>query len=68
MHCSQVDQIKEVAFRGMAMSGLLEREFNLGAVLKRVTELDISRTLVSSWKCVGNITKTLRTLQLLNVR
>lgn len=64
---SKLDQLKEIALRGMSVYGTLESH-DLTVLVPSIVSLDISQNLMSSWAQVALITKQLKNLKSLNVR
>ncbi|KAL9981206.1 hypothetical protein ACROYT_G009878 [Oculina patagonica] len=63
---SNYKELKVVSLRGMPVSGP-DKEHEFFMVAPNISELDLSKTLLSSWNDVASITQNLQHLQILNV-
>lgn len=63
---SKLDQLKEVALRGMTVYGTT-KSHDLSVLVPSIVILDLSQNLMSSWAQVAKITQQLKNLQSLNV-
>ncbi|XP_052768740.1 tubulin-specific chaperone E-like isoform X1 [Mya arenaria] len=62
----KLDELKEVALRGMLVYGTLASD-DISVLVPSIVDLDISQNLLSSWQQISEITKQLRKLKSLNV-
>ncbi|XP_073257799.1 tubulin-specific chaperone E-like [Porites lutea] len=63
---SDYKTIREVSLRGLTVNGP-DKENDFYKVAPNISELDLSKTLLSSWMDVASITRNLKHLQILNL-